>query len=302
MSRHRIATRMIARFLALRLGCSRAVAVAATLLLAVPGPLAAAESPWVKSEHARLRLIAERGADGVIAAGLEMRLDPDWKTYWRYPGDAGIPPRFDFSGSVNVRDVAVSWPAPHRFGSADSGISIGYDTQVVFPLVVRQTVPGAATSLVLAFDFAVCGNLCIPATAMLQLALPAQSGAAAAASSESARLLDQARRRVPRPVALGESGPLAIAALAVDRSRQPWRVAVEAVAPPDAELFVEGPTAAWALPVPGPGTPRPDGRLRFEFDLDGAPPDAALDDARLTFTLVTATAATETTTALPAAP
>ena len=301
MSRRRIGMRMMARFLALQLSGSRAAAIAAILLLAVPGPLAAAESPWVKGEHARLRLIAERGADGTIAAGLEMRLDAGWKTYWRYPGDAGIPPRFDFSGSKNVRDVAVSWPAPHRFGSADSGISIGYAGQIVFPLAVRQTDPGAATNLVLAFDFAVCGNLCIPVTAALQLALPARAGAASA-SSEATRLLEQFRLRVPRALALGESGPLAIAALAVDRARQPWRVAVEAVAPPDAELFVEGPTAAWALPVPGPGTPRPDGRLRFEFDLDGAPPDAALDDARLTFTLVTATAATETTTALPAAP
>ena len=60
-----------------------------------------------------------------LRAGIELRLAPGWKTYWRYPGDSGIPPRFDFAKSRNVKSVTVRWPAPQRL-TDESGTSIGY--------------------------------------------------------------------------------------------------------------------------------------------------------------------------------
>src|SRR6185295_19860556 len=57
----------------------------------------ALESPWVEAGRAEVRLLADTGSDKNIRAGVEIKLQPGWKTYWRYPGDAGVPPRFDWS-------------------------------------------------------------------------------------------------------------------------------------------------------------------------------------------------------------
>src|SRR3974390_3241401 len=85
-----------------------------------------------------IRLIAGSWRDRASApvrAGIEIRLKPGWHTYWRYPGDAGVPPRFDFSGSRNVGAVTVLWPAPRRM--AEQGLSIiGYTGDVILPLVI----------------------------------------------------------------------------------------------------------------------------------------------------------------------
>src|SRR3954452_13065139 len=94
-------------------------------------------SSWDGDQRGAVRLIAgERRNDGRAAiqrAGVEVRLAPGWKTYWRYPGDSGVPPRFDFAASQNVKTVTVDWPAPHRF-SDDSRITIAYKEDVIFPL------------------------------------------------------------------------------------------------------------------------------------------------------------------------
>src|SRR4051795_3955670 len=109
------------------------------VLVATQPALAADASSWDGTERAAVRLIAGAartdGAAIIQRAGVEIRLASGWKTYWRYPGDSGIPPRFDFSKSRNVKSVHVRWPAPQRL--ADEGsVSIGYKHGVVFPLEV----------------------------------------------------------------------------------------------------------------------------------------------------------------------
>src|SRR6516165_86376 len=99
---------------------------------------AADSSAWDGDAQSAVRLIAgsaTSGRDAPVRAGIEIRLAPGWKTYWRYPGDSGVPPRFDFAGSTNVKSVDVAWPAPHRF-SDESGITIGYKDGVIFPLSI----------------------------------------------------------------------------------------------------------------------------------------------------------------------
>src|SRR5690349_23436369 len=71
-----------------------------------------------------------------LRAGIEIRLDPGWLTYWRDPGDSGAPPTFDFSGSENVKSVNVLWPAPERIPDGAGGNSIGYRSHVILPLHV----------------------------------------------------------------------------------------------------------------------------------------------------------------------
>jgi len=91
------------------------LAVNLVVTVAVSRPaLAGDASAWDGDQRAAVRLIAGAQRGTVRRAGIEIRLAPGWKTYWRYPGDSGIPPRFDFSQSKNVKSVTVRYPAPHR--------------------------------------------------------------------------------------------------------------------------------------------------------------------------------------------
>ena len=76
-----------------------------------------------------------------MRAGVEIKMQPGWKTYWRYPGDSGVPPRFDFSGSENLKEAKVLFPAPHLF-TDETGHSLGYKNSVIFPLVLAPQQPG----------------------------------------------------------------------------------------------------------------------------------------------------------------
>src|SRR5689334_20896997 len=74
---------------------------------------AADASGWSNDNESAMRLIAGTNeSNSPLTAGIEIKLKPGWHTYWRYPGDSGIPPRFDFSGSSNVKAVEVFYPAP----------------------------------------------------------------------------------------------------------------------------------------------------------------------------------------------
>src|ERR1700755_2753549 len=72
-------------------------------------------SPWLRDGHSAVRLLAGSRSGAVLLGGVAFQLQPGWKTYWRSPGDSGVPPRFDFSKSQNVEAVTVLWPAPTKF-------------------------------------------------------------------------------------------------------------------------------------------------------------------------------------------
>ena len=95
----------------------------AATVLAV-GTAQALTGDWDRGDAASVRLVAATGAVGTDEAlpfGLEFKLDPEWKIYWRTPGDAGLPPVPDWSASDNVAEVAISWPVPERFDIFDIG-------------------------------------------------------------------------------------------------------------------------------------------------------------------------------------
>ncbi|MEP2640470.1 protein-disulfide reductase DsbD domain-containing protein [Roseobacter sp.] len=100
-------------------------------------------------------------ADGTRMAGVHLDLAPGWKTYWRAPGDAGIPPQFDWSGSDNLQAVAISWPQPIIF--EDNGMrSIGYKNSLVIPVAVTPMYAGAPVHVQLTMDIGVCSDICVP--------------------------------------------------------------------------------------------------------------------------------------------
>ena len=255
----------------------------------IPGMAQAQDaSAWDTETHAAARLIAGAAQKSAgtqwLRAGVEIRLDPGWKTFWRYPGDSGVPPTLDFAGSENVKSVTVLWPAPERIDDGSGGHSIGYAGDVVLPLRILANDATRPSSLRLKLGYAVCGNLCVPAEADLDLKLSGEAGAEEPA-------LVAAEARVPRRVSLGAGTGLAVRSVHREPGGAHPHVVVEIAAPEGApvELFVEGPTPNWALPLPEPSGPvavaAPQTRL-FAFDLDGLPPDAQAKGAALTFTAV----------------
>src|SRR5438067_9270649 len=129
---------------------ARLVVAAGALLLGAAPALAGDDvSRWDGDARSAARLVAgTRPVSGaaLLRAGIEIRLKPGWHTYWRYPGDAGVPPRFDFGHSKSVKSVNVLWPAPQRLPEA-GGISIGYEGDVIFPLRIVPQDPAKPVAL-----------------------------------------------------------------------------------------------------------------------------------------------------------
>lgn len=160
----------------------------------------AAASQWASNPHGSARLIAAVEATGSstqLDAGLQLRLSPGWHTYWRSPGDAGIPPTIDWQGSENLAHAEIAWPAPQRLPPAGGLETLGYEDGVVLPIAVTLKDPGAPLHLRAEVDYASCKEVCIPYHASLDLALPAGF----ASPGPEASLIAMARTRVPRDLA-----------------------------------------------------------------------------------------------------
>lgn len=268
---------------------ARGLGLAVALVLSAPAAQAL-ETPYARTQGAEVRLLAGTVKGGTLEAGIEIRLAPGWKTYWRYPGDSGIPPRFDWSNSSNVAGAHVAFPAPRRFSDGGGGFSIGYKGTVTLPVRVVLADPAKATRMDLSLDFAVCDALCVPAHVQVSLDVPAGG------SDEPS--LAAAADALPVKVPLGAPGPLGIEAVSVDTGQTPPVVVVKARGGAKADLFAEGPTEAWALPLPS-REEAGSGALIFRFALDGLPKDAAWPEARLRLTLSDQGKAIETEAALP---
>ena len=234
-------------------------------------------SPWQQDTHSAVRLLAGSRSGAVLLGGIAFQLQDGWKTYWRTPGDSGVPPRFDFSKSDNVDAVTVMWPAPRQFDDGAGGTSLGYKHQVVLPLRIVAKNPDKPLVLRADINYAVCEKLCVPVEAKAELAF------ASVASTEDAAL-SEALNAVPKPASIGDATPFTIR----DVKRDGNNVLVDVAAPEsrDLSLFVEGPTPDWALPVPKLVEHAPPGMKRFSFELDGLPPGAKADGAALKLTLV----------------
>jgi DsbC/DsbD-like thiol-disulfide interchange protein len=273
-----------------------AAACAAAMLFASNAASAAEASRWDGDERSAVRLIAGSNeparSSEPLRAGIEIRLKTGWHTYWRYPGDAGIPPRFDFTGSDNVKTVEVLWPAPRRLPVGGS-VSIGYEDHVILPLRVMPQDHGRAVLLRLKLDYAICEKLCVPVTAKAELAI---SGGRA--SHDAA--LATAEAQVPMRVRLGEARTITIKSIVREAGGRRGKVVVDVVAPAGApvELFAEGPTSDWALPLPEPVRDAPAGIKRYVFDLDGAPPGASYEGVEIRLTAAAGKDAVELSTRL----
>jgi len=185
-----------------------------------------------------VRLIATGPVeDGHYLAGLEFVLEPGWHTYWRYPGDAGIPPQISLSGSENVRNFEVLYPAPERYSDGFSQ-SIVYHDGIVLPIRIVPEDPARDTRFSVEVLFGVCKDICVPGDAVLTLDL----SPASETDQLAARLIARDQAAVP-----GQAAGGALEILDISLSEQKDSLRIEAKVPDDTtpDLFAAGPEGSY---------------------------------------------------------
>lgn len=268
-------------------------------------PLVTAAEPgaslWAAGLHSGARLLdggASPDGGGVRVAGIEIRLDPHYKTYWRTPGDSGLPPDFDWSSSTNVRSVAVAWPAPTRFEDS-AGSSIGYKDRVVLPLTVTPENPAKPVVLDLRLDYAVCEQVCIPAHAEARLPL----GGARVSTVHGARI-EEALAEVPERRTLSAT---ALPGIRSARAAPDGGIIVVDAQVPDTkglvDIFAEGPEGwTFSAPLAVSTEAIPGGhRVAYRIKVDGRPTGGTLKDLPVVLTMVAGDQALEIATRLDVA-
>src|SRR5688572_28387902 len=136
-------------------------------------PLAAA--PVVKTEHVEARLVTERASaqpGKPITVGLQLRMAPHWHTYWKNPGDSGLPTRIDWVLPEGWKAGAIQWPYPKPLPVGPL-VNYGYEDEVVLLVELRPPANATRTANIKArAEWLVCKDVCIPEKGELDLALP----------------------------------------------------------------------------------------------------------------------------------
>ena len=136
-----------------------------------------------------------------VDMGVDIKFADGWYTYWRMPGDSGIPTSFDWSKSTNVKDVELSWPAPRRYTL--SGLhSFGYSEQILFPFTVNLKEPGKDATVDLTINAVVCHEICVPQTLHVARTI---KGNGKKLSAEN-KLLENAKKSLPSKENLPDLG------------------------------------------------------------------------------------------------
>ena len=200
----------------------------------------AATSTWFEHDHGAVRLIYG-GATTINGEtrdlGLQFRMKPGWKVYWRSPGDAGFPPQIDWSASENFANAIMSWPAPERF-SVLGLETLGYKQEVVFPIKLSALEPSKALALEAQVRFLTCDDICVPYEITLALNLPA-------GTDLTTRHWDKIKQWQAKVPLLSREGPLSINQAEIGGSGKNRSIIVRVAgdAPlKSPDLFIEGPS------------------------------------------------------------
>jgi DsbC/DsbD-like thiol-disulfide interchange protein len=221
--------------------------------------------------------------NGGHMAAVELMLAPGWKTYWRSPGDAGIPPSFDWSGSENVKSVRLHWPAPAVFHT--NGMqTIGYHDRLVLPVEITPENPSEPIRLRVRMELGVCDEICLPAA--LDLATDLAAPGAPDASIKAAL--------AQRAATAQEAGVTGVSC-SIDPIKDGLRLTARLGLPdpglPEVVAFETADRTVWVAEAV---TERQGGELVAMTELvppNGAP--FALDRSKVTMTILAATGAVE---------
>lgn len=264
------------------------MAAAGCLMVTADGH--AASSAWVETEGGRIRITAlPPSSDGVIRAILDVDLLPGWKTYWRDPGDAGIPPSVKFEGSTNIEQLRLDFPPPER---VDDGYSVwaGYTYPVAFPLTLTQAKAGAASVLEAQVFLGICKTICIPVQDSFSLTVDPD----AKANSFEQRIVDKAYSQIPEPA--GHD----ISIRETTFSMQDKALSVSIAHPEsmtDLDLFLTAPSG-WYFDIPE-RVGGDDGVSEFNIAVIDAPADKSLSGTDLQILVTSSTRSMETISKVP---
>ena len=227
----------------------------------------AASTPWIDSEGARIRILASPpdGA-GNIRGAVQIDLKPGWVTYWRNPGETGVPPQLATDGSENVKSAALGFPPPVALDEGGAA-AIGYDSPVALPLTLVQATPGRASRLDAHLFIGVCKEICVPVKADYTLDIPAS---APTQSSVATMTIDEAYAGLPK--AAGQDFSMVGAALGPDRKTIKVEIRVPSASAGKPSLFVDGPSG-WSF-APSKLQAIENGIAQFLVPLTGSPKEA----------------------------
>lgn len=266
------------------------VFVASALVLSSGGMALAASSDWAETEGGRIRITTlAPDESGVIRGILDIDLLPGWKTYWRDPGDSGVPPSVRIDGSDNIKQVSLDFPAPER---VDDGYSIwaGYTYPVALPLTLEQVKAGRSSRLEADVFLGLCETICIPFQTRFTVEIDPDDEPN---SFEVARVED-AHARIPEPA----GDDFAISDAVVSESGE--MVTFSVVSPdPNAEtdLFISGPMG-WYFDIPQ-HTDDGSGQSVFTVTILDRPEGASLSGQAIRLVVTTAARSMETEIVVP---
>lgn len=235
----------------------------------------AASTQWQDIGGGQARMIAVLAPDtGKISGVVEIKLNPGWKTYWRSPGDSGIPPQLSFDGSKGYQHDTVHLPAPQQMKIEQSEV-VGYKSDVSFVFDGAMLSFDPDNNIKLEMFLGVCEQICIPAQANFEIPLAKLSRS----DPVSGGFINLARESLPGKPTSDAS---------IDRVNFSQRnLQIFANIPSTEEplsLFVEGPPE-WRL-APA-SLVRINGRLaEFKVDLSQVPLEADIAKEELRYTLV----------------
>jgi thiol:disulfide interchange protein DsbD len=149
--------------------------------------------------HVKVSLVAETDAirpGHPLTLGIRLEMEKGWHTYWRNPGDSGLPTRVKWELPAGFTSGEILWPYPIRFATGPL-VSYGYEHDVLLPVAIRVPAALAAPEVRIAarVDWLECQEACLPGRADVSLTLPVR---AAAAPGSQAALFAEARRRLPK--------------------------------------------------------------------------------------------------------
>jgi DsbC/DsbD-like thiol-disulfide interchange protein len=148
----------------------KAIFLGVAAMAAAGLPAAASSTAWYASEGGRIRLVTSGKPDeaGRLRGVLDIALEPGWKTYWRDPGDSGVPPQLDISASTNIAGAALSFPPPSRHDDG-YGKWAGYDHPVSLPVIFTLKAPDQPAMIDGDVFLGICETICIPLQTRLTL-------------------------------------------------------------------------------------------------------------------------------------
>ena len=242
-------------------------------------------SDWKNGYKSRVRIISgdiNLKAKDRSYAGVQLQMSKGWKTYWRSPGDTGVPPSFDWSGSKNLKNISILWPAPKKYKDEYS-TSIGYKSEVILPLKITAKDTRKPVDIKLRLGYGICADICVPVEKKLKLTIPPRQ-------SGHKTLLSRYRSMVPKSVK--STGKIlngfSIQKVSINLKGKKPNIIVDASVPLDtkrAELYVEA-SNNFYLPLPVRERPSAGNRRRFYIDLTKSDPPKELIGRTLAFTLV----------------